>query len=878
MSIAVAGAAGRVAETDSRSGLDPETPHNGAKRRRSSSVNDAGTPQSGALSVHNAAPRRSTGRARERPGVGLPVLAAVAVLSAATLAYEILLTRLFSIVQWHHFAFLVISVGLLGFGASGTFLVVLGNRIRIRIEPFLALAALAFGLAAPVGFVIAAGVPFNVLDAPWSPQSLGWLLVIELVLAVPFFFAATGIGRALVVFRQRLSQVYAADLVGAGVGAAASMGALYLVPAQRALDFVCGLGALAGVLAVWSMQGRRRYSLVLLCGVVVALAGFGVTGELRISPFKPLPQALRVTGAELVETRSGPLGMVSAVENRVVPFRMAPGLSLLARAPVPEQVALFVDADDPHAILRHVASGPPPAFLRDLTSALPYRLVDRPRVLVLGSGGGAAVLQALGAEARSVDAVELQPHVVELVRDRYREFSGGIYEHSQVSVHVADPRAFIEASGDEFDLVQIVTIGSSVAGLHALEAQRLLTVESVRAVLSRLSADGVAAFTVRARLPPRDGIRLLATVIDALDAESFGSARDRIAWIRSWSTTTLVVGRSALSEAQVNTVRTFAGERAFDLIHVPGITPGEVNRFNVLERPYFHDTAQRLLGTKPEAFVRDYKFDIRPATDDRPYFSSFFRWSHAPEILGLSRQGGIGLLDIGYLALPAALVQAIVASAALILLPLLAIRGRRGRARRWPALAGFFCIGLAFLLIEIAFIGRFTVILSHPVHALVAVLAGFLLFAGAGSYLSARRGNGASIAVPVAGIAVIATTYALLSPFLTSGLIGAPPSVKIGAAFVLIAPLAVLMGMPFPRALARLNALDPALLPWAWGINGCASVIAAVLATLLAIHLGHTVVILSGVALYLAAAVFIGRMVPRRVQAQAGPAAITRRE
>ena len=797
-----------------------------------------------------------------RREVGLPVLAAVAVLSAATLGYEILLTRLFSIVQWHHFAFLAISVALLGFGASGTFLLVLGDRIRTGIEPFLALTALGFGLSAPVSFVIAERVPFNVLDAPWSPGSLGWLLVIELLLAVPFFFAATGIGRALVVFRDRLARVYAADLVGAGAGAAAAVGVLYLAPAERALDFVCALGAVAGLLVLagrGSDPGCRR-PLLLLCVAVLALSGFGVAGELRISPFKPLPQALRVTGAELAETRSGPLGMVSAVENREVPFRSAPGLSLMARAPVPEQVALFVDADGPIPIVGHDRSAPPPAYLGDLTSALPYGLVESPRVLVLGAGGGAAVLQALGAGARTVDAVELQPHVVEIVRDRFRGFSGGVYENPAVRVHVADPRSFVEASGDEFDLVQVVALGSSTAGLHALEAERLLTVESVRAVLARLSAGGVAAFTVRTRLPPRDGLRLLATVLDALGAESSGPPGHRIAWIRSWSTTTLVVGRTPLSDARIEAVRAFAGARAFDLIHVSGMAPGDANRFNVLDRPYFHEAALRLLGGRGESFVREYKFDIRPATDDRPYFRSFFRWAHAGEVLRLSRQGGIGLLDVGYLALPAALVQAVVASAALILLPLLAVRRDRGGAHRWPALAGFFCIGLAFLLIEIAFIGRFTVILSHPVHALVVVLAGFLVFAGAGSYMSARRGPAASISGPVVGIAAIATVYALLSPWLTSVLIGAPASVKIAAAIALIAPLATLMGMPFPRALARLNVVAPSLLPWAWGINGCASVIGAVLATLVAIHLGHTVVILFGVVSYVAAALFVGRM------------------
>ena len=154
----------------------------------------------------------------EERAPGFLLLAAVALLSAATLGYEVLLTRLLAIVQWHHFAFLVISTALLGFGASGAFLVVVGNRLRVSAGPFLALSALAFAVAAPACFAMAQHVPFNVLELPWSLRPLGWLLVIELFLAIPFFIAATGIGRTLIVFGDRLSRVYAADLAGPGAG------------------------------------------------------------------------------------------------------------------------------------------------------------------------------------------------------------------------------------------------------------------------------------------------------------------------------------------------------------------------------------------------------------------------------------------------------------------------------------------------------------------------------------------------------------------------------------------------------------------------------------------------------------------------------------
>ena len=798
------------------------------------------------------------------------LLAAVALLSAATLGYEILLTRLLAIVQWHHFAFLVISIALLGFGASGAFLVAVGSRLRFPAGPFLAFAALTFAVAAPACFAIAQHLPFNVLELPWSLRPLGWLLVIEVVLAIPFFIAATGIGRTLIVFGDRLSRVYAADLVGAGGGAVLAVGLLWWLPAERILDGLGMVAALAGGMA--AVRARRRVRWAYLASATgisfLLVSGPGYWNELRISPFKPLPQALRVSGATLVETRSGPLGLVSAVENEAVPLRWAPGLSLLARAPVPEQVALFVDGDGPIAIPRGGWGDAPPAYLDDLPSALPYHLLERPRVLVLAAGGGAPVLQALGGGAWAVDAVELQPDVAALAQGRYGGFSWGAPERPRGRLHVADPRAFVEAArGEEYDLIAVDALGASPSGLHALKADRLLTVESMRAMLARLTPRGLIAITGWSELPPRSGPRLLATLLESLAAEGVEPAAEHLAWIRSWNTNTLVASRTPLSRGQIAAVRSFARARAFDLVHVPDMEASEANRFNVMERPWFHEAAARLLGPERDEFIRDYKFDLRPATDDRPYLWSFFRWEHAPEILALSRAGGIGLLAIGYLALPAALVQAAVASAALILLPLLLVRRRAGRgargARRGAALAGFFALGLAFLMMEIAFISRFTVILSHPLHALVVVLAAFLVFAGVGSWLAGRRESGeerGSIAWPAAGIVVLAVACLAALPHLTSVLLGAAPHLKIAAAVALVAPLATFMGMPFPSALARLRRLDPGLVPWAWGVNGCASVVGAVLATGLAIHLGQTFVIGFAALLYAAAAVALTRM------------------
>ena len=279
-----------------------------------------------------------------------------------------------------------------------------------------------------------------------------------------------------------------------------------------------------------------------------------------------------------------------------------------------------------------------------------------------------------------------------------------------------------------------------------------------------------------------------------------------------------------------------------------------------------------LLGPGREAFLDAYKFAIAPATDDRPFFHDFFKWSALPELFRLRAQGGAAMLDMGTLIATATLVQAVALSVLLILAPL-ALRRRRFApgARRGRVSLYFLALGLAFLLVEIAYIQRFILFLGHPLYAVAVVLAGFLAFAGVGSALAPRleRALGErAVGAAALGIAAIALGYLALLPPLFEALIAWPDPAKIALSLALIAPLAALMGIPFPlgiRAAAREGA---DLVPWAWGINGCASVAAALLASLLAVRIGFTGVVAIAVVLYLAAPFAL----PRRAPAAPRPA------
>ena len=257
---------------------------------------------------------------------------AVSFVSAAALSYEVLLTRLLAIVQWHHFAYMVISLALLGYGASGSFLAAMRPKLAARPAGAFALNAMAFAVAAVIGFEITQRLPFNAAALFWQPRQLVWLACLYLPFAVPFFFAANAIGLALAHFEEGVGRIYRQDLIGAGAGALAVIGVLFLLPAKATLIAVAVLALLGAVVVGGDAGGGnrplyRRRGLAAL--VALALLPFGFTG-LQISEYKGLPQALRVPGVRVIDERSGPLGLVTVLESESVPFRHVPGLGLRA--------------------------------------------------------------------------------------------------------------------------------------------------------------------------------------------------------------------------------------------------------------------------------------------------------------------------------------------------------------------------------------------------------------------------------------------------------------------------------------------------------------------------------------------------------------------
>lgn len=789
---------------------------------------------------------------------------ALFLLSCAALSLEILLMRLMNIIQWHHFASMIISLALLGYGVSGTLVALFQRRWLSHFETLFTACAALFSLSAVGGFALSQRIAFNPLEILWDPGQFLRLGTVCLILFLPFFWAAMGICLSLARFRTFIPRLYRYDLAGAGAGAGLALGLLSITTPLAALRITAGLGLLAGAAPVLGEPRRRVRRMVVILGLgVLALACPQQWLILRISEYKGLSKALRIPEARILTERYSPLGWLAVVESTRVPFRYAPGLSLNFPWEPPPQLGVFIDGEGFTPVTRFTGDQQALAFLDGLPGTVAYQLLSRPSVLIPGAGGGMDILMALRNEARAVDAVELNGQILDLVGKTYAPFAGDIFGRDHVRAHRAEIRGFLARSSAKWDLIQISMLDSyqaAVAGTGALSPSYVYTVEGFGQYLRHLTPGGLLCVTRWLRIPPRDSLKLFSTALAALKGLGEAAPERHLAMIRTWKTATLLVKRNPWAAHELAAIRSFCEERSFDLVYCPDIEPGEVNRFNVLRTPIFHRGVMSLI--KGDGFLDRYKYQIRPASDDQPYFFHFFRWQTLKEAWSLRGRGGFALIDWGYPVLAATVLQAAVLGFALVVVPLWVTR-RRGKAL--PARAGgtFLLIGFAFMFVEISLIHRLILYLYHPVYATAVVLAAFLVFAGLGSgwangfqrWLGPRLPGAATapLRLLTAVIALVGLMTLVGMPILLREAMACPAPVRFSLAMMFTAPLAFLMGMPFPLALSRVGRFSPDFIPWAWGLNGWASVLGAVLAALLSVHAGFSGVFLLALAFYVAA-------------------------
>ncbi len=791
--------------------------------------------------------------------------------SASVLAHELLLMRMLSFAFWHHFASMVISISLLGFGAAGAFLFLAYERVKRDPEGFLALLAAAAAVSFPGSLVLFRASGLDPLQLVW--QGGEWLNMAwaYLALSMPFLFAGGIVGTILSRAGERTPRMYAADLGGAGAGALAVVPALWLASPWALLPVLGAVLILAAVPCARAAMPRARGFLSLgFAAAMLAAGAAAVSPAPRVHEAKELPQTLAFPDARIEAFRLSPQGIIHVVGSRYI--HHVPGLSLrygeVTDEPLPEQRSLFLDGSGAGSIIRYTGKREERLPLDYTTQALAFHVRPPQRTLVVGAGGGADVLLALHHRVPEIDALEVNSQVASLMTGQMAEYSGRLFERPGVRLIVEEARRHLAIPGKSYDLIQLsggASFGAASGGLHAVAEEYLFTIEAFTAMLGRLGENGLLAVTRYLKVPPRDSLRVLATALEALRRSGAARPEKHILFIRSWSTTTILVGKAPFSPEEAAAALAFCDERSFDTVFYAGMSPDQANRYDILPRPWFYEGAAALAGPEPGSFQRAYLYNVAPPSDDRPYFSRFFRWDRAAELFGHLRREWLPRVESGYVFLLTTLTQATVAGAVLILFPLLFLRGRSPKAvaAHYPGgkstfrtLSFFAMPGFGFMFFEMTFIPKFTLLLAHPVYAAAVVLSVVLVFAGLGSLSLMRLGEkGARLlwigwallglwlgAMAVAGDLLIQSALAWNGP------------ARLAVAVLCLALPAFVLGWPFPLGLREVSRSRPGLAPWAWGVNGCASVMGAVLGKCLAMDMGFRGVMVLAWILYLLAA------------------------
>lgn len=779
---------------------------------------------------------------------------AVALVSAGSLAFEILLIRIFAIEQFYHFAYMVVGVAMLGFGASGTVFTLIRQRRFIDPSPW-------FAVSTTLTAVALLGVPLLVGQVDVDPTRLAWdpgqwlrLAVVYLLLALPFGLGALAVLSAIAAEPDRPGTIYGASFVGSGVGAALGIAILWTLEPVRALALPPALAALGAVCTTsWAKPGRMKIGIaagVLVASIAGAIHPFR---QLSILPYKALPQVSAFPDARRTAEHTSPSGWVVAVESPA--FRHAPGLSLAYRGAFPQQTALFVDAELAGASTRWPDSSAS-AMLDWLPTSAPYAIGDRRSVLVIDAGGSLEVANAVAHRAVRVVALELQPALIDLTAPSVSD-QGALGTGAEIEWISGDARGYISRTDDRFDLITMGPIGGGVvgAGMRSLSEDFLHTVDAYVRLLDRLNDGGVLAITGWTAVPPRTNLRVILTVVEALRRIAPKRIDRALLVTRSWGTVTTLVKPEGFTAEEIAAVSGWATARLFDIEWHPDLA-APLARFNLTDEPTIYEATSAALSSRDSAarFAATYPFDVRPATDARPYPQHFVGTRALSRLLGSSRGDWLPFAEWGFVALLATLAQSVLLAGIMLLLPAIAGAGRVGMRRLAPLVGYFGAIGFAYMAAEIAAIQQLTLLLGHPVYAVAAVLTALLVASGMGSAWSDRLP--AALAFRVTGLLVlILATYGVVLLGVVHLFQPAPLALRFAAAMVMLAPVAVLMGMPFPLGLRTFASESTDRVAWAWAANGFASVVAAPLAALTALEYGSRVLFVAAAAAYLVAAV-----------------------
>ena len=768
------------------------------------------------------------------------------VLCMSLLLFELSLIRIYSAILFYHFAFMAISVAMLGLAAAGLTVHLYPHRFTVENIPkwgFCWGAVYAVAIYAALWIVFR--IPVNAYSSP--DQIAGKLIIVYLLSAVPFYFAGLVISGLFSSLPQRAGGLYAWDLVGAGLGALAIIPLMNLIGGESAAFFIAALGFVAAALfagRTWKVAAMLS-ALALILGLTNPIGGWL---EIKYSKGQPIQN---------LDARYNRWNSFSRI--MVIPFKIGTDAAPQTWGPSPKYTYLLPKMRHMSIMIDDGAATPVVPFdgvdlekinylKYDLTS-LGHRLRGDGTTLVIGSGGGRDVLTGLMCGAKHIDAVDINPLIFEAMNKPLAEFSGNLFKHPKVNAVVAEGRSYARNHPNSYDLVQVAMIdtwAATTAGAYSLSENNLYTVEAFQDYIHALKPGGIISFTRFFFRPPRQALRLVSLFLEAAEREGIISPDKCILVGMHESLATLLFKTTPFTQSEIARFNADLDDMGFNLVYAPDNRPD----------PYF-----RQLVTMPDrrVFYEKYEYDVSPPTDDKPFFFNMLKMKNFLRVFE-DQEGQLW----NYYATYTLVILLIISIAATIIVLILPTSFKNAVIDRFPGrfllLAYFIGIGLSYIMIEVTLLQRFVLLLEHPAYAASGVVAGMLISSGLGSMVWGRTNPDQRRRLFLLSFIVIVIGllfHVLLGNMVIHKTIHLPIVVKVLVAVVLIAPLGWAMGIPLPAGITTAGTRSAGTVAWCWALNGAASVVASAMAVAIAMTDGFSTVLSVSLICYVMAFLFM---------------------
>ncbi|HVY15935.1 MAG TPA: hypothetical protein VHB27_11960 [Rhodopila sp.] len=777
--------------------------------------------------------------------------------SFATVGYETALTRYFAIAKWSEYGYWVISMVMVGFAFSGVALALWRDALARRADRLFAALPPVLVIAAALGYHFTIVNPFNPLQlqnpVTWADQL--WNIAGYYAALLPFFFlAGLFIGLSFIRYSDRIGPVYAADLAGAGAGAAGILALMYVVQGFHLVPFLLLPLALAGPLARNPYRRVSGGAAVLALVACEALMVFGP--QAAYNEFKAIYAPLHTPDAKVLASIVSPRGEYQLLDDFTerVDTDISNNAGMMGIPGPPRSFGLYKDGN-------RIASLPMPGpidtgYAGAALDALPYLMIPHARTMLIGGSGGFRPAEVRRLAASQVRVLEPEPELYRILRSGMGAVPGA---EIRPDLKVTNLSPLADTRANVYDVIDVSSDFLDAAETNATAFSK----EALVGYMRMLAPNGIVSIPVSIRDFPVYALRMLSTVRSALLSMGITDVPGHVLAYRSAWDVRILITRDAWSPQRIAEARTFCDDRSFDIVWYPGFDAAKARAdlYNDLPAVSFDkgevtasgpddaiaDEAKAELSGQPT--TSDRQFNLSPITLDRPFFYAVLRLDRLGTIL--KRLEILPQQEIGALVNVAVLAQAAVIAVLVLLVPVLAPkRIRVPRAGLLRSVIYFPALALGFLFIEIYLIEKASFWFGDRISSFAVVLTGMLVFSGLGSLLSDRMTAWPRAGVGIAVLVVLAWcagVYVLLQPVMLATMEWSMAT-RVGLLLMVIAPASICLGMPFPLGLGQAGSTG--FLPWAWGLNGAFSVVATPLANLIAREAGFSWVLLCSAALY----------------------------